>query len=104
MGSLEITRRQGPPLGRDSNHPSSGVPAGRQDRHVDSAFHRGRERGTPDSWRDPRGFSLRFYTSEGNLDIVGNNTPDSSFARRTVERDAAAHESLTGGNDRESLV
>ncbi|HYR16262.1 MAG TPA: catalase [Mycobacterium sp.] len=33
------------------------------------------ERGTPDTWRDPRGFSLRFYTGEGNLDIVGNNTP-----------------------------
>jgi catalase len=33
------------------------------------------ERGTPDTWRDPRGFSLRFYTAEGNLDIVGNNTP-----------------------------
>ena len=33
------------------------------------------ERGSPDTWRDPRGFSLRSYTSEGNLDIVGNNTP-----------------------------
>jgi len=33
------------------------------------------ERGSPDTWRDPRGFSLRFYTSEANLDIVGNNTP-----------------------------
>jgi catalase len=33
------------------------------------------ERGSPDTWRDPRGFSLRLYTSEGNLDIVGNNTP-----------------------------
>ena len=33
------------------------------------------ERGSPDAWRDPRGFSLRFYTDEGNLDIVGNNTP-----------------------------
>jgi len=33
------------------------------------------ERGSPDTWRDPRGFSLKFYTSEGNLDIVGNNTP-----------------------------
>ncbi|MEN3299513.1 catalase, partial [Pseudonocardia sp.] len=31
------------------------------------------ERGSPDTWRDPRGFSLRFYTPEGNLDIVGNN-------------------------------
>ena len=33
------------------------------------------ERGSPDTWRDPRGFSLRFYTTDGNLDIVGNNTP-----------------------------
>jgi len=33
------------------------------------------ERGSPDTWRDPRGFSVKFYTTEGNLDIVGNNTP-----------------------------
>src|SRR3984893_14525503 len=33
------------------------------------------ERGSPDTWRDPRGFSMRFYTSEGNFDMVGNNTP-----------------------------
>ena len=33
------------------------------------------ERGSPDTWRDPRGFAVRFYTTEGNLDIVGNNTP-----------------------------
>jgi catalase len=33
------------------------------------------ERGSPDTWRDPRGFALKFYTSEGNLDIVGNNVP-----------------------------
>jgi catalase len=33
------------------------------------------EQGSPDTWRDPRGYSLKFYTSEGNLDIVGNNTP-----------------------------
>jgi catalase len=33
------------------------------------------ERGSPDTWRDPRGFAVRFYTIEGNLDIVGNNTP-----------------------------
>jgi catalase len=33
------------------------------------------EQGSPDTWRDVRGFALRFYTSEGNLDIVGNNTP-----------------------------
>ena len=33
------------------------------------------EQGSPDTWRDARGFSLRFYTTEGNYDIVGNNTP-----------------------------
>jgi catalase len=33
------------------------------------------EQGSPDTWRDVRGFSLRFYTTEGNYDIVGNNTP-----------------------------
>ena len=33
------------------------------------------ERGSPDTWRDPRGFAVKFYTAEGNLDIVGNNTP-----------------------------
>ncbi len=33
------------------------------------------ERGSPDTWRDPRGFALRFYTSDGNYDMVGNNTP-----------------------------
>lgn len=33
------------------------------------------EQGSPDTWRDPRGFALKFYTSEGNYDLVGNNTP-----------------------------
>lgn len=33
------------------------------------------EQGSADTWRDVRGFSLRFYTSEGNFDLVGNNTP-----------------------------
>ena len=33
------------------------------------------EQGSPDTWRDPRGFSLKFYTTEGNWDLVGNNTP-----------------------------
>ncbi|GAA1343598.1 catalase [Arthrobacter roseus] len=33
------------------------------------------EAGSPDTWRDPRGFALRFYTEEGNYDLVGNNTP-----------------------------
>ena len=33
------------------------------------------ERGSPDTWRDPRGFALKFYTTDGNYDMVGNNTP-----------------------------
>ena len=33
------------------------------------------ERGSPDTWRDPRGFALKFYTEQGNYDMVGNNTP-----------------------------
>lgn len=33
------------------------------------------EQGSPDTWRDVHGFALRFWTEEGNLDIVGNNTP-----------------------------
>lgn len=31
--------------------------------------------GAADAVRDPRGFSLKFYTEEGNYDLVGNNTP-----------------------------
>ncbi len=33
------------------------------------------ERGAADTMRDPRGFSLKFYTEQGNWDMVGNNTP-----------------------------
>jgi len=33
------------------------------------------ERGAADAERDVRGFALRFYTEEGNWDLVGNNTP-----------------------------
>ncbi len=33
------------------------------------------ERGSPDTWRDPRGFAVKFYTEDGNFDMVGNNTP-----------------------------
>ncbi|MBN2467660.1 MAG: catalase [Deltaproteobacteria bacterium] len=35
----------------------------------------GGEKGSADSERDPRGFALKFYTEEGNYDMVGNNTP-----------------------------
>lgn len=33
------------------------------------------ERGAADTERDVRGFALKFYTDEGNWDLVGNNTP-----------------------------
>src|SRR5699024_11550040 len=33
------------------------------------------ERGAPDTERDIRGFAMKFYTEEGNWDLVGNNTP-----------------------------
>ena len=33
------------------------------------------EQGYADTVRDPRGFALKFYTDEGNFDLVGNNTP-----------------------------
>ena len=35
----------------------------------------GGEKGSADSERDPRGFALKFYTEDGNWDLVGNNTP-----------------------------
>lgn len=35
----------------------------------------GGESGSADTARDPRGFAVKFYTEEGNWDLVGNNTP-----------------------------
>lgn len=35
----------------------------------------GGEQGSADTERDPRGFALKFYTEDGNWDLVGNNTP-----------------------------
>ena len=35
----------------------------------------GGESGSADTARDPRGFAVKFYTKEGNWDMVGNNTP-----------------------------
>ncbi|SFM58690.1 catalase [Algoriella xinjiangensis] len=31
--------------------------------------------GSPETYRDPRGFAVKFYTQEGNYDLVGNNLP-----------------------------
>ncbi len=35
----------------------------------------GGEKGSADAARDPRGFAVKFYTEDGNYDLVGNNTP-----------------------------
>jgi catalase len=35
----------------------------------------GGEKGSADTERDPRGFAIKFYTNDGNWDLVGNNTP-----------------------------
>jgi len=35
----------------------------------------GGEKGSADTERDPRGFAVKFFTEEGNWDMVGNNTP-----------------------------
>ncbi|MCL7987324.1 catalase [Sphingobacterium sp. lm-10] len=33
------------------------------------------QQGSPETYRDPRGFSVKFYTEQGNYDLVGNNLP-----------------------------
>ena len=45
------------------------------------------ERGAADAERDIRGFSLKFYTEEGNWDMVGNNTPVFPDLNHAVKRD-----------------
>ena len=35
----------------------------------------GGEKGSADAERDPRGFAMKYYTEDGNWDLVGNNTP-----------------------------
>jgi catalase len=42
------------------------------------------ELGSADTVRDPRGFALKFYTDEGNYDLVGNNTP-TFFVRDAIK-------------------
>ena len=33
------------------------------------------QKGSPETYRDPRGFAVKFYTEQGNYDLVGNNLP-----------------------------
>ena len=34
-----------------------------------------RESGSADTVRDARGYAVKFYTEDGNWDVVGNNSP-----------------------------
>ena len=38
-------------------------------------LHAGGESGSANTVRDPCGFAVKFYTEDGNWDLVGNNTP-----------------------------
>ena len=49
------------------------------------------ELGAADAERDVRGFAIKFYTEEGNWDLVGNNTPvffirDPAYAEGVARR------------------
>jgi catalase len=48
------------------------------------------EMGSADTVRDPRGFAGKFYTDEGNYDLVGNNTPV-FFVRDAIKFDDFIH-------------
>jgi catalase len=55
------------------------------------------ERGAADAERDIRGFALKFYTEEGNWDLVGNNTPvffmrDPLSSRTSTTRSSGTHQ------------
>ncbi|GJC95626.1 catalase [Colletotrichum higginsianum] len=59
----------------------------------------GGEKGSADSARDPRGFSVKFYTDEGNWDWVYNNTPI-FFIRDPVKFPECIHQLMHLFSDR----
>jgi len=88
-GSKRFTNANGAPVADNTNIMTAGPrgPAILQDiwlieklAHFDREviperrMHAG-ERGAADAERDIRGFALKFYTEDGNWDLVGNNTP-----------------------------
>ena len=50
------------------------------------------ERGAADAERDIRGFALKFYTEEGNWDLVGNNTPVFFLRDTQAGKDRESHQ------------
>ena len=70
-----MTTSAGAPISDNQNSMTAGErgPVLMQDwQLIEKLAHQNRER-IPD--RDVRGFALKFYTEEGNWDMVGNNTP-----------------------------
>jgi catalase len=45
----------------------------------------GGEKGSADSERDPRGFAIKFYTEDGNWDLVGKNSPILSIPKKDTQ-------------------
>ena len=64
-----------PRTSRSSRRPTSSTASARQTPMFARFSTVAGELGSPDTLRDPRGFALKFYTQEGNYDLVGNNTP-----------------------------
>ena len=70
FGIFEITERRQP------LHPGRGLrPGGTRPRRCCASRPWRASGASPDTGRDPRGFAMKFYTTEGNYDMVGNNTP-----------------------------
>ena len=53
------------------------------------------ERGAADAERDIRGFALKFYTEQGNWDLVGNNTPVFFSATHCASRTSTTRSNAT---------
>ncbi len=52
-----------------------GLPQGREDPGIRALLRGGARQHSPETLRDPRGFATKFYTADGNWDLVGNNFP-----------------------------
>jgi catalase len=75
-GSRRVRHVHGHAATSPSTHKAALFSQGRQEDRTFLRFSTvAGERGAADAERDVRGFALKFYTDEGNWDLVGNNTP-----------------------------
>ena len=96
-----------PPTTSQRHHPRRPVPAqGREDEVFVRFSTVAGNKGSPDLARDVRGFAVKFYTKEGNWDLVGNNIPvffiqdRDQVPRPDPRRQAGARPRLPAGADR----